>query len=113
VGFDAALAESGVDAEQVHANASLLESHQEVVCAIARGEADVGLASAAWAQHLGLTFRALFSEAYGLTLRAASMGDPRVVRVCEAAQGRLFRRRLGGVAGYGTRKTGNIVYSSA
>jgi len=110
--FDAALRQEGIDPEAIHASAALLPSHLEVVCAVARGDADVGLASAAWAQKTGLAFRPLFTEPYGLVLRASDLGDPRVVRLCEAAQASAFRRQLANVAGYHPRKTGAIVYGA-
>jgi putative molybdopterin biosynthesis protein len=110
--FDAELRKCGIDPEALHAQAALLSSHLDVVCAVARGDVDVGLASAAWAQRAGLTFRPVFTETYGLVLRACDLGDPRVVRVCETAQGAAFRRELASVAGYDTRRTGTILYGS-
>jgi putative molybdopterin biosynthesis protein len=107
--FDAELRAGGVDPEQLHGRAALLRSHLDVVCAVARGDADVGLASAAWAQRTGLSFRPLFTETYGLALRATDLGDPRVARLCEVAQGAAFQAQLARLAGYGTRKTGTIV----
>jgi putative molybdopterin biosynthesis protein len=108
--FDAELRKSGVDPEQLHGQAVLLRSNLDIVCAVARRDADVGLASAAWAQKTGLSFRPLFTEAYGLTLRAADLGNPRVVRLCEAVQGAAFQGALAKLAGYDTQKTGAIVY---
>ncbi len=108
--FDVELRRCELDPEALHARSALLPSHLEVVCAVARGDADVGLASAAWAERTGLSFRPLFREAYGLVLRATDLGDPRVVRLCETAQGASFLRQLADVAGYDTRKTGAILY---
>jgi excisionase family DNA binding protein len=110
--FDEQLRREGIDPGLVHARASILPSHREVVCAIARGEADVGLASFAWAQRVGLECLPLCSESYGLLLRASSLGDPRVVRLCEVAQSQDFRREVGAVAGYRTRLTGTISYEA-
>jgi excisionase family DNA binding protein len=110
--FDAELRRQGIDPASLHARAIVLRSHEEVVCAVARGEADVGVASVAWASRVGLDWMPLCRERYGLLVRAAQLGDPRVVRLCEIAQSGAFRREVGGVAGYGVRSTGAIAYAS-
>ena len=66
VHLDAAIRHERLDARKVLAGARPLESHREVVCAVLRGEADVGLATRSWAARLGLGFRALATEGYGL-----------------------------------------------
>ncbi|WP_420067728.1 substrate-binding domain-containing protein, partial [Stigmatella aurantiaca] len=88
------LREAGLDPRVVHQRAALLASHRDVACAVARGEADVGLASRAWAARLGLSFRSLGHEAYGLVLPATCLGNPAVVGLCETAQGPAFKRSL-------------------
>jgi molybdate-binding protein len=108
--FDAALRQHGLDPDAVHARATELPSHREVVCAVARGEADVGLASLAWASRVGLECVPLYREAYGLVVRARLLGDPGLVRLCEIAQGAEFRRQVASVHGYHTDQTGTISY---
>jgi molybdate-binding protein len=83
------------------AGAELLEldSHRDVVHAVARGDADVGLTTRAWGDRLGLAFARLASEDYGLVLRASDLGDPRIVRLCEVAQSAAFRAELAAIAG--------------
>jgi excisionase family DNA binding protein len=108
--FDAALRHEGVDPGAAHAQAAVLPSHREVVCAVARGEADVGLASRAWAQRVGLDCIPLCREAYGLLVPASLLGDPRVVRLCAEAQSAAFRREIAAVGGYQTRRTGALTY---
>ncbi len=110
--FDAQLSCEGLDPGAVHARATFMPSHREVVCAVARGEADVGLASLAWAHRVGLKCLPLCEESYGLLVRASLLGDARVIRLCEMAQSQDFRREVGAVAGYGTRQTGAISYES-
>ena len=58
---------------------------------MARGDADIGLVSRAWAEELGLVFHLLAREAYGLLVRAHDLGDPNVVRICEVAQ---FQKKM-------------------
>jgi putative molybdopterin biosynthesis protein len=111
--LDAALSAEGIDPAAAHAHAVLLASHAEVAAAVAAGRADAGLASAAWAARLGLPFRALAREPYGLLVRASDLGDPRVVRLCEVAQSAAFARAAGEVRGYDAAGAGGIRYDGA
>jgi molybdate-binding protein len=108
--FDDELRGHGINAEDLHSRAMLLPSHREVACAVARGDVDVGLASRAWADRVGLESMPLFREAYGLLVRASLLGDPRVVQICQTAQSAEFRREMGAVPGYQARMTGTITY---
>jgi excisionase family DNA binding protein len=108
--FDAELQRQGIDPAAVEGRATVFRSHKDVVCAVARGDADVGIASIAWAHRVGLEWLPLCRERYGLILRAAQLGDPRIVRLCEVAQGAAFRRDLAAICGYQARSTGTISY---
>jgi excisionase family DNA binding protein len=110
VQFDDELRKNGVDPEALHGRAVLLPSHGEVVWAVARGDCDVGLASLAWASRVGLECVPLYRETYGLLVRASSLGDPGLIRLCQLAQSAEFRREVGAVRGYETRQTGTITY---
>jgi putative molybdopterin biosynthesis protein len=110
--FDKELRRHGLDPGAVHCGAIVLPSHRDVVCTVARGEVDVGLASQAWASRVGLEYMPLCRESYGLLVRARLLGDPRVVRLCEVAQSSAFRREVGSVPGYSARLTGVISYQS-
>ena len=110
--FDEELRRQGVDPEAVHADAVVLPSHRDVVCTVARGEVDAGLASQAWAGRVGLACLPLCREAYGLVVRASLLGDPRIVHLCEIAQSTAFRREIAAVPGYDARLTGVISYQS-
>jgi putative molybdopterin biosynthesis protein len=102
------LGEAGVDSQAAHRRATLYASHRDVACAVARGEADVGLASRAWASRLGLSFRSLGHEAYGLVIPTEYLGVPAIVGLCETAQGSALRRSLQGIPGYEPGDTGKI-----
>ncbi len=108
--LDEALVAAGLDPEALHARATLCASHLEVVCRVARGDADVGVASRAWAEELGLAFRPIAREAYGLILRARDLGAPEVIRICEEAQCTRFRSALADQAGYDPEGAGDIRY---
>jgi excisionase family DNA binding protein len=110
--LDAALRAARLRGEAVHRKAQLLDSHADVVVAVAAGRADVGLASRGWAERLGLSFRALSTEAYGLLVKARDLGDPRVVRLCEVAQGATYRDVVSGIPGYDAAGSGEIRYDA-
>ena len=106
--LDEALRKAGVDLDRAYEGAEAHRSHRDVVMAVARDDAEVGLASRAWAARAGLGFLPLASEAYGLVLRAGDLGDPRVVALCEIAQSAAYRKRLRGGLGYELRRAGEI-----
>ncbi|ATB37742.1 molybdopterin biosynthesis protein MoeA [Cystobacter fuscus] len=106
--LDECLRDAGLDSRSLHRGATLHASHRDVACAVARGEADVGLASRAWASRLGLSFRSLGYEAYGLVIPTVLLGTPAVVGLCETAQGAALRRSLRGIPGYEPGDTGKL-----
>ena len=106
--LDVSLRNEGVEPERVYKNAMLLDSHRDVVMAVVRGDAQVGLASQAWAARAGLGFLALASESYGYLVRAKNLGDPAIVGLCEVAQGSAFRKRLASEHGYAASRAGEI-----
>lgn len=110
--LDAALRQARLDPEKVHRRALILDSHLDVVCAVAAGRADVGLASRAWGERAGLSFQPLATEPYGLIVKASDLGDPRVVRLCEIAQGEAFRAEVGAIPGYDVAGAGDIRYDA-
>lgn len=110
--LDAALRAARLKPESIHRRSQLHESHLEVVAAVAAGRADVGVASRGWAARLGLSFRAIATEAYGLLVKARDLGDARVVRLCEVAQGAGFRDAVSAVPGYDAAGSGEIRYDA-
>jgi putative molybdopterin biosynthesis protein len=104
------LREQGHDPKRVHRRALILDSHLDVVLAVASGKAEAGICSRAWSERVGLGFHALTTEAYGLILKARDLGDARVVRLCEVAQSEQFRTELGTIAGYDPSGSGEIRY---
>lgn len=110
--LDGALAAEGIDVRKVNASARICASHLEVACAVARGDADAGLASRAWAEQLGLSFRPLAREAYGLLVRARDLGAEPVVSLCQVAQSERFRQEVAGIPGYDPTGAGEIKYDA-
>ncbi len=109
--LDRAIRKVGMDPARVHRKAEILHSHLDVALAVASGRADVGLASRAWGKRVGLAFLPLADEGYGLLVLARDLGDPRVVRMCEVAQGNEYRAEVGAVAGYDPEGSGDIRYA--
>jgi excisionase family DNA binding protein len=110
--LDEALRGAGVDPAAAHARALILDSHLDVVLAVAAGRADLGLASRAWGERAGLAFLPLAREAYGLLVGARDLGDPRVVRLCEVAQGQAFQAEIASIPGYDAAGAGDIRYDA-
>lgn len=110
--LDAALRARKLDPARAHRRALLLRSHLEVALAVAAGRADVGLCSRAWGERAGLAFLPVATEPYGLIVRARDLGDARVVRLCELAQGRAFRAEVGAIPGYDVEGAGDIRYDA-
>lgn len=108
--FDRALGAAGATSRGLKLRTTTFASHRDAVCAVVRGEADVALSTAAWAERVGLRFLALAEEPYDLLLFADSLGEPCVVGACEVAQSKALRASLERIAGYDARATGQIRY---
>jgi excisionase family DNA binding protein len=106
--FDEALGAAGIDAARLHEGARCFGSHRDVVCAVAREDADVGVASRDWAERLGLSFRAIGVETYDLLVPSDRLGHPAIARLCEAAASRRVRRAVGALPGHSARGAGTI-----
>lgn len=110
VHFEQAARADGLEPQRLLARAELLASHRDVVFAVQRGEVDVGLTTRAWAEALGLAFRPLAVESYGLLVRATELARPEVVRLCEVAQAQQFLAAVAAIPGYDTAGCGTIHY---
>jgi excisionase family DNA binding protein len=110
--LERALRAERIDSARVHKKALVLRSHLEVALAVAARRADVGLCSRAWGERAGLAFQPLATEAYGLIVKARDLGDARVVRLCEVAQGGAFRAEVDAIAGYDPTGAGDIRYDA-
>jgi putative molybdopterin biosynthesis protein len=106
--LDDALEGVGLSPLQVHEQARCLPSHRDVVCAVARGEADVGVTSRDWADRMGLPYRSLGVEEYDLLVPLDRVSDPAVLRLCDAARSRAVRRAIGALPGHSARNSGSL-----
>jgi putative molybdopterin biosynthesis protein len=106
--LDKALADAGIEARAAYRRSVEYACHRDVALAVARGDADAGLTTHAWAHAAGLSFLPIATEDYDLAFHADLVDDPRIVSLCEAAQQAAFRRRLRGCAGYDATGTGRV-----
>jgi len=112
VHFERFAREERLDVAKLTARASLMASHRDVVFGIVSGALDVGLTTRAWAERVGLSFRPIAVESYGLLARAADLARPEIVRLCEVAQSRRFLDRVEAIPGYATAGCGVMRYDS-
>jgi putative molybdopterin biosynthesis protein len=88
---------------------AVARGHLAVARAIGTGGADTGIATRAAATSCGLDFLPLAEARFDLAMSAETASDPRVQRLLEVLTSPSFRRDLGGLPGYGTARTGNLI----
>jgi molybdate-binding protein/DNA-binding XRE family transcriptional regulator len=88
---------------------AVARGHLAVAQTIAAGAADAGIATAAAARAFGLGFVPLGEARFDLVVPAAASEDARVQRLLEVMCGGRFRRELGGLPGYDSRRCGEII----
>jgi excisionase family DNA binding protein len=113
VHLDAALRAQRLDPRRLYARAQIFASPRDVACAVARGEADAGITTRAWATRLGLGFTRLVVERYQLLVAADRLADPAIVRMCAAAQGKRFADAVRGIPGCDPTPAGTLTFPSA
>ncbi len=109
--LDAALRRQGLAPEQL--DAELFSSPRDVACAVARGDADAGISTRAWSARLGLGFKRLAVEDYVLLIDSKQLGEPAVVRLCEAVQAPDFARLVRQIPGCDPRGAGVLSFPGA
>ncbi len=106
--LDGALRSVGVDPGGVHEDALILSSHREVVLAVGRGDADVGVAARSWSRRLRMAFSPLATETYRILVRPRDLESPGVGRLLEAARSPVFRDVVAGLGGYDPSGAGEV-----
>lgn len=89
--------------------AETVGSHFAVARSVASGRADVGVATAAAATAFGLDFVPLSEDRFDLVMLADTATGPSGQRLLETLASGRFKRDIGALPGYGTRRTGHIV----
>ena len=83
--------------------------HMAVASTVAAGAADTGISTRAAAATFGLDFLPLAEARFDLAMSRAAAADVRLQRLLDVLASPRFRRDLGGLAGYGSERTGKIV----
>jgi putative molybdopterin biosynthesis protein len=106
--FTRLAAEEGVPRRAVDV-VTVARGHLAVAQAVAAGGADTGIATRAAAACHGLEFLPLAEARFDLAMPRQNIEDPRVQRLLDVLASERFKRDLGGLAGYGTARTGQVV----
>jgi molybdate-binding protein/DNA-binding XRE family transcriptional regulator len=92
--------------------AAIARGHRSVAQMVAAGVGDVGISTQAAAAPFGLDFVPLAETRFDLALEAESASDARVQRLLECMASARFRKDLGAMTGYHSKKTGSIVQAA-
>ncbi len=103
------LGAAGIDAARIQGYESEVHTHLEVGLAVLVGKADVGIATEAVADLLGLAFVPLAEERYDLVMPRDIFLEPAVVTLMNTLRSSIFHQEVGRFRGYDTRETGRIV----
>lgn len=87
-------------------------THMNVAQAVLSGKADAGLGVRAAANALGLDFIPVGSEEYDLAIPIKYMEDERIQALLEVIRSPEFKNMVERLGGYGTSKTGELVWQS-
>lgn len=85
-------------------------THMNVAAAVLSGRADAGLAVRAAANALGLPFEPVGVEEYDLVIPRRFYETEPMQALLDVIRGEEFRRTVEGMGGYGTEKTGQVIW---
>lgn len=107
--FDALLQRENVPPGAICGYEETLCSHQAVAKAVAQGQADAAMGTAAMAQIYGLDFMPLRRVRFDLAVRADFWKEEPVSQLFETLTHRSVRLQLQKLGGYDTAQTGNVL----
>lgn len=81
-----------------------------VAAAVLSGRADAGLGVLAAAQALGLDFVPVGVEEYDLVIPQRLAQDERMLALLEVIRSDAFREQVDALGGYGTARTGEVIW---
>lgn len=108
--LDFKLKELGLEPREIRGYAQEEFTHMAVAVAVTSGLADVGLGVRSAAVALGLDFVPVASESYELIFLGSFFESDRGRTLLSVIRSAEFKRALDALGGYGTRRTGEIVY---
>jgi putative molybdopterin biosynthesis protein len=106
--LDTALQAEGIAANSVAGYDHTVASHQDVAAAVATGQADVGVSTAAVAAIYGLGFVPIRRVRYDLAMLEETMQQEPVRQLLTTLQHRWVRSQFAVLGGYDTAMTGEI-----
>jgi putative molybdopterin biosynthesis protein len=109
--LDYNLQKLGIAADRINGYEKEVYTHFEVGLSIIAGDADVGIASAAIAKLLGLSFKPITSECFDMILDQSTFFSSGVQSFIETLKTDEFRNRVEKIGGYDFRDAGKILYS--
>jgi putative molybdopterin biosynthesis protein len=107
--LDFKLGQAGMGAEAINGYANEEFTHMAVAVAVLSGAADAGMGIYAAAKALDLDFIPVVTEQYDLVIPGVHFEGPLVQAVLETIASPAFKRRVEGLGGYHTEKTGTVV----
>ena len=106
--LDEALAELGIDANQIEGYGFEVAGHLEVAAAIAAGRADAGVTIRLAAEAYGVPFISLREECYDLVILARDLETAPVKAMLDTLNSRRFALELSQLCAYDTKQMGHV-----
>jgi putative molybdopterin biosynthesis protein len=111
--LDYHLGKQGIATESIPGYDHHVYTHYEVGLSIVSGEADIGIATAAVSDMLGLPFIPITRECFDMVLSRETFFDKSVQAFMEVLNSAEFQKRVGKLGSYDFRHASKIVYSAA
>lgn len=108
--FDYQLGQLGIAPASIPGYRDEEYTHMNVAAAVLSGRADAGLGVRSAAVALGLDFIPVGVEEYDLVIPRRYVDDERMLALLEVIRSPAFRRAVDALGGYGTKRTGDIVW---
>ncbi len=105
--------ELGISARHVSGYSTEVFTHFEVGLSVLSKEADTGIATAAIAKLLGLSFVPVTRENFDMILDQSTFFTKGVQALIEVIKSRDFRKRVDKLGGYDFKDSGKVMYSTA
>jgi putative molybdopterin biosynthesis protein len=108
--LDYRLQQLGIEPSTINGYADEEFTHMAVAVAVLSGTADVGLGIFAAARALNLDFIPVVTEQYDLVIPAEHFESENIRILLETIGSKRFKNRVVALGGYGTEKTGTILF---
>jgi putative molybdopterin biosynthesis protein len=109
--FDYKLKSLGLSIHDIQGYENDEYTHMSVAVSVLSGRVDAGLGIHAAARALDLDFIPIVTEEYDLIIPDRFYKTPKIQTLLKIIQTEKFKDRIQSLGGYGTQKTGKIIYS--